>query len=412
MKDVKLFISSVSDKFKSYRDHLRQRLTSPHVEVKIQEDFIAGGTVVLDKLDACIQKCDAVLPAAVPRKPAKCGTSPSTIRPASRSRPRRKRRRLTPVIPAPVAAQVVAGAVCIALLPLRASRFLRVFAGNAVNECHPTGRTTSLPRPMIQLEALRPTDLPAIPIIQPHDWPDVLPFHRFYLASAFCLPLKATVDGRLAGVGTAIVHHDVAWLAHVIVHPDFRQQGIGRRLTETLVERVQDRCPTIYLIATEQGAPVYEKVGFVTETNYLFFADVRLPPTVPAAGIEPYQAACRSQVAAIDRAISGESRLFHLESHLAAGVVYRVADEVQGFYLPTFGEGLLLATTAEAGRALLRQHLHARANVAFPEENHAAAAFLRGHGFQEFKKAKRMRWGHNRPVQLASIYNRIGGNLG
>ena len=41
---MQLFLSTVSDEFRSYRDHLRHALDRPDVTVKVQEDFIVSGT--------------------------------------------------------------------------------------------------------------------------------------------------------------------------------------------------------------------------------------------------------------------------------------------------------------------------------------------------------------------------------
>jgi tetratricopeptide (TPR) repeat protein len=58
---VRIFLSTVSDEFRDYRDQLRHDLTRPNVEVKVQEDFKDLGTVTLDKLDVYITSCDAVV---------------------------------------------------------------------------------------------------------------------------------------------------------------------------------------------------------------------------------------------------------------------------------------------------------------------------------------------------------------
>jgi hypothetical protein len=58
---VKIFLSTVSDEFRDYRDQLRRDLTRHNVEVKVQEDFKDYGGVTLDKLDLYIQSCDAVV---------------------------------------------------------------------------------------------------------------------------------------------------------------------------------------------------------------------------------------------------------------------------------------------------------------------------------------------------------------
>lgn len=58
---VKIFLSTVSDEFRAYRDRLRTNLTRPNVEVKVQEDFKDLGRSTLDKLDHYIAHCDAVV---------------------------------------------------------------------------------------------------------------------------------------------------------------------------------------------------------------------------------------------------------------------------------------------------------------------------------------------------------------
>jgi Domain of unknown function (DUF4062) len=61
VSSVKIFLSTVSAEFRSYRDALRRYLDRPNVTVKVQEDFIATGTETLDMLDEYIRACDAVI---------------------------------------------------------------------------------------------------------------------------------------------------------------------------------------------------------------------------------------------------------------------------------------------------------------------------------------------------------------
>jgi hypothetical protein len=58
---VQLFLSTVSDEFRSYRDHLRHALDRPEVTVKVQEDFIVSGTPTLEMLDDYIRHRDGVI---------------------------------------------------------------------------------------------------------------------------------------------------------------------------------------------------------------------------------------------------------------------------------------------------------------------------------------------------------------
>jgi hypothetical protein len=54
---ISVFLSTVSDEFRAYRDQPRSDLTRHNVEVKIQEDFKALGGDTLTKLDARDDGC-------------------------------------------------------------------------------------------------------------------------------------------------------------------------------------------------------------------------------------------------------------------------------------------------------------------------------------------------------------------
>jgi hypothetical protein len=104
--------------------------------------------------------------------------------------------------------------------------------------------------------------------------------------------------------------------------------------------------------------------------------------------------------------------MFHLEEFLHDALVYHDGTDVLGFYLPPFGDGLIVASTVDAGIALLEHHLAVRDRVSFPVENSAASKFLQDKGWSEIRTAVRMRLGKARAMNLANIFNRIGGNLG
>lgn len=58
---LRVFISCVSEEFRSYREQLRRALTTSDREIKIQEDFTDGGGSLLEKLDQYISRCHAVI---------------------------------------------------------------------------------------------------------------------------------------------------------------------------------------------------------------------------------------------------------------------------------------------------------------------------------------------------------------
>ena len=87
-----------------------------------------------------------------------------------------------------------------------------------------------------------------------------------------CFPFKASIENKIVGIGTTILHHETAWLAHIIVHPEYRNRGIGKMITQALVDHSYSKGrKTIYLIATELGLPVYRRLGFESETEYTIF---------------------------------------------------------------------------------------------------------------------------------------------
>lgn len=261
--------------------------------------------------------------------------------------------------------------------------------------------------------ALTRNDLVHIPELQPPDWSDILPFIDFYTRSACCFPFKAVIDGRMAGIGTAIAHGETGWLGHIIVHPGFRNRGIGGAITQHLVDVLHARgCATLYLVATDLGAPVYERAGFETETEYLFFKEIK-PGRKPAAGlIVPFRKEHWRPLIEMDRQVSGEDRTVHIASCLDDAQVYMQGDRLEGFYLPALGDGLIVAATSQAGLACMDLRLQAKDSAIFPADNTAAARFLQAQGYTVHRRARRMRLGATRPWQPEALYNRIGGNLG
>ncbi|MDR0231317.1 MAG: hypothetical protein LBI82_04280, partial [Dysgonamonadaceae bacterium] len=87
-------------------------------------------------------------------------------------------------------------------------------------------------------------------------------------------------------------------------------------------------------------------------------------------------------------------------------------DNIEGYYLPSLGEGLIIAETEISGIELLKLHLQHNDRVVLPKENLAAQKFLQEVGFEEVKSIKRMRLGEERKVKFVNMYNRIGGNVG
>jgi len=198
------------------------------------------------------------------------------------------------------------------------------------------------------------------------------------------------------------------------VHPLYRNEGIGRLITQKLVKSLFEKnIGTIYLIATELGQPVYEKIGFLIETDYLFFKDLNANKSIAASNnIVPIIDEFSNQILNLDFKVSGENRTEIIKPNLAEGFAFLNGDIVEGFYLPTLGEGMIIANTNAAGIELMKLRMTTKENIAFPIDNKAARDFLYGENYKEFKTAKRMRLGIKKAWEPKNIYNRIGGNLG
>lgn len=266
----------------------------------------------------------------------------------------------------------------------------------------------------MEIHVLEHSDLALIAELQPNGWPDMLPAISYYVQSPNCFPVKLIYQNKIIGIGTTIINNNTAWLAHIIIHPDFRNEGFGRFITQKLVKSLFEKnIETIYLLATELGLPVYEKIGFLVETEYLFFKDFKSDKSIGVSNnIVPFIDEYKSQILALDYNASGENRIQLIEPNLTECFVYLNGEIVEGFYLPTLGEGMIVANSNIAGIELMKLRMTTKDNIAFPIENKEAADFLHQNNYKEYKTAKRMRLGIKRAWQPQNIYNRIGGNLG
>lgn len=267
--------------------------------------------------------------------------------------------------------------------------------------------------PSLSIEPLSISDLGNISNLQPEGWSSIVEPITFYCGSPFCFPLKATTDGKLVGTGTAIIHGNTGWLAHIIVDKNFRNAGIGLAITRALIKLIHEKgCETQLLLATALGEPVYKKCGFEVEEEYIFLEGGKLPVLNRSQNICPYDNTFQQQVFAMDKEVSGETRERLLDLHLPY-MHLRIKDGVlSGFYAPTLGEGLIVATSETTGTELMQIRNTTQKMFGLPMSNESAIAFLEKHGFKEIRKASRMILGKSIAWDPGKIYNRIGGNLG
>jgi GNAT superfamily N-acetyltransferase len=265
----------------------------------------------------------------------------------------------------------------------------------------------------MQILPLYKTDLDLLLEIQPPDWADIRIPISFYLEADYIFPFKAVIDDVLVGTGTAILHEKTGWLATIITHNEYRNRGIGKRITEHLSAFLQNHnCEHIYLMATALGEPVYQKVGFETESRYDFYRDIDLKNLSISESISPYQSENKQEIFKLDRQISGEDRSQHLETFLYDSFAYLENEKIEGVYFPRLGDGLIIAKTEKAGSELMKKRFQDFNIASFPQENKAARDFMKSYDYEAVVTYARMHLGKKMPWKAANLYNRVGGNIG
>jgi ribosomal protein S18 acetylase RimI-like enzyme len=268
---------------------------------------------------------------------------------------------------------------------------------------------------MIRFLQMQREDLRVLPTLQPLDWPDIVPDFSFYLWSGFCHPHIALWNGGVVGVGSLAILGKTGWLAHVIVHPEFRNRGIGSRIvTELLSLSKAFEVETLLLAATAQGRSVYRKAGFRTVGRYTFLAREKpWIPRPPSHHIEALGEAHHPSVLALDRLITGESRAPLISGFFEEGLVYLSEGAVWGVYLPHLKEGYIGAVQEAAGLALMEIKYAERDTAVVPTKNRTAFRFLKENGFAETGRvAYRMVLGQDVEWRPEHLFGRIGGNFG
>ncbi|MFC8057872.1 GNAT family N-acetyltransferase [Bacillus cereus] len=68
-------------------------------------------------------------------------------------------------------------------------------------------------------------------------------------------------ESLIASAAIILYGEKLASIGMVIVHPDYKGRGIGKAITNSCIKSVSVQTP-IMLIATDEGKPLYEKLGF------------------------------------------------------------------------------------------------------------------------------------------------------
>ena len=183
--------------------------------------------------------------------------------------------------------------------------------------------------------------LPAIRLMTPADvepiaaamlrehWGDRRVNLRFVATHPQARPFVADADGDLVGIGVLCVNGPVGWIGTVWVEPGWRRQGVGLAVTQATLEAADEAgCGTLVLVATAEGRPLYERMGFEVQTFYRILEAPGIEGTADAR-VRPFATGDLPAMEVLDRAATGEDR-GHLLRAFASLDTTRVLDGADG----------------------------------------------------------------------------------
>ncbi len=236
-------------------------------------------------------------------------------------------------------------------------------------------------------------------------------FHEPFFKAFACYD-----KGQVTGTGNVIVNGEVGWLGNIIIEPSHRSNGLGFQLTRYLVEYLKTQgCKSQILIATEAGKPMYQKLGFLTTSVYCFLKGGRIPVAPDMSYIRPIIPEDIPALRQLDKTASGEDRFHLVEKNLNNAWIY-TSDKnniPEGFYLPSFGNGLIVASNPQAGLKLLHlKHYRYDQVAVLPCDNKIATEFLKHFHFKEYLLSPRMVLGEEVEWRPEMIFSRAAGYCG
>lgn len=168
--------------------------------------------------------------------------------------------------------------------------------------------------------------------------------------------VAAMVDDQLVGTALCADFGKVVTLNMIIVDATMRGQGLGRRLMGAVIDIAGPR--EMRLIATADGLPLYEKLGFRVTGQIVQHQSIALA-NVPECRVTIGGAADLDRCAAMDLAANGTHRHALLGRIAAHGTVLLCGD---GFALVRpFGHGHVIGPVVARRRAEARALISAAA---------------------------------------------------
>ena len=276
------------------------------------------------------------------------------------------------------------------------------------------------PLPAIRQMTAADVDATADAYLRDH-WGDRRVNLGFVAAHPEMRPFVAEADGEVVGTGVLCINGRVGWIGTVWVEPSWRRRGIARALTQATIDAADDSgCRTLVLVATKEGRPLYEQLGFEVETWYLIHQawGVARPPI---AGVRPFEPADLEAMCALDAAATGEDRSHLLRAFSAADtakVRERPDGSLGGFVVRApWGGGATIAPRIEDAAAILDARRIAagtdgKVSAGLLADNRAGLEWLVADGWTEAWRAPRLVRGDPLDWEPAAIWGQFNFAIG
>ncbi|MBI2782131.1 MAG: GNAT family N-acetyltransferase [Chloroflexi bacterium] len=253
------------------------------------------------------------------------------------------------------------------------------------------------------LRPMLPSDVDAATeMILSNDWGVRRDFLAFATSQPACTPMVAESDGAIVGTGVGTLNGAVGWIGTIFVDPGWRGQGLGRAITQSIIDRLDSGgARTLVLVATADGRRLYSTMGFEVQTRYRILEApgfATLPAGAPNA-VRAFRPDDVDGMVALDRIGSGEER-GHLIRRFATPDTAKVLPgpdgSVDGFVIRApWGGGATVARSFDAATAIIDERRvkagpEGRVRVGLLQENEDGLARLEAAGFTPQWAAPRM----------------------